>query len=89
MSHLDPPFPSFSLVLSQDGSSSRGIIRYYTWTAVNDHDTIASGSNIAHIIPIYHNPAVAPTAHNPFAKIFDTIRKFLEKMITRVKAITS
>ncbi|KAK7064680.1 hypothetical protein R3P38DRAFT_2825889 [Favolaschia claudopus] len=89
MPHSDPPLPSFSLVLAQDGCSPRGLIYNYTWTAVKHHEPIISESIMAYPIPIHDDlpslTPVAPTIHNPFVKILKAIHRFLRNIITRFK----
>ncbi|KAJ7922988.1 hypothetical protein B0H13DRAFT_2316914 [Mycena leptocephala] len=89
MSHQDPPFPSFTLVLSQHAQSTPASYIVFPWTSVRYQDPVVQA-------PIYPIPAappqpsVAQTPVNIPTRIVRALRQFFAIIITRLKArITS
>ncbi|KAF7340092.1 hypothetical protein MVEN_01927300 [Mycena venus] len=90
MPHPDPPFPSFSLVISQHAQSTPPSYLVFPWTSVSYQAPVVPAPINAYPIPVVPpQPSVAVTP-NTLTMIIRALRQFFANIVNRLRArITS
>ncbi|KAJ7022015.1 hypothetical protein C8F04DRAFT_1273014 [Mycena alexandri] len=81
----DPPFPTFSFVLSQQTQSAPPSFLVYPWTPVTYHQPVVQGAQNTNVTS---TPLVAPihSTVSTRTKVFRAFHQFFAGLITRLRA---
>ncbi|KAJ7785757.1 hypothetical protein B0H16DRAFT_1708004 [Mycena metata] len=83
----DPPFPTFSFVLSQQTQSTPPSFLVYPWTPVTYHQPVVQDPHSINAFPMWQPPvALPPNPVNTPTKILRALYQLFAGLIARLRA---